>query len=147
VRFAIRANSAQILQYVIDAKLCNAPGSNYVFSAESRENAEMLKTLLGAGATMGADAGASCMQTAILLDKVACVRMLLAAGVCANAKLLDGWTPLELAVHGNNVEMARVLIAHGARVTDTQFCLVTHARSVCNEDMVRLLCEHGAPEA
>ncbi len=58
-------------------------------------------------------AGRAALQLAAEINNLRMVKALLAVGACANVNF-SGWTPLCWAVRHNNLDMARVLLNHGA---------------------------------
>lgn len=59
----------------------------------------------------------------------------------------DGYTPLQRACYGNNVEVAEYLLSHGAKVSTKSEMQWEPLHSVCqwnNKECVQLLLQNGA---
>lgn len=54
------------------------------------------------------------LHAAVAGRSFAAVRLLVDAGAPVDGKQQNGWTPLQAAVHQGNLEMTRLLLAHGA---------------------------------
>jgi ankyrin repeat protein len=79
---------------------------------------DAVKLLLARGAEVGR-AAHNAMKVQPLHSAVAgrnfvIVQLLVDAGAPINAPQQEGWTPLHTAVHNQDVEMVRYLLAHGA---------------------------------
>ncbi len=73
-------------------------------------------------------------------EKAGIAELLLAAGADVNDRDVDGWVPL----HGSNVEVSRVLIAHGADLTACDQGDMTPLAWTEDAEKIRLLLEAGA---
>nr|XP_012142557.1 PREDICTED: ankyrin repeat domain-containing protein 50 isoform X3 [Megachile rotundata] len=75
------------------------------------------------------------------------VRVLLAAGACADHADCDGWTALRAAAWGGHTQVVEMLLEHGAMVDCADWDQRTALRAAAwggHEDIVKALLQHGA---
>ncbi|XP_076231273.1 uncharacterized protein LOC143177275 isoform X3 [Calliopsis andreniformis] len=75
------------------------------------------------------------------------VRVLLAAGACADHADCDGWTALRAAAWGGHTQVVEMLLKHGALVDCADWDQRTALRAAAwggHEDIVKALLQHGA---
>ncbi|XP_076277761.1 uncharacterized protein LOC143207827 isoform X2 [Lasioglossum baleicum] len=75
------------------------------------------------------------------------VRVLLAAGACADHADCDGWTALRAAAWGGHTQVVEMLLEHGAIVDCADWDQRTALRAAAwggHEDIVKALLQHGA---
>ncbi len=91
------------------------------------------------------------LHHAINSGHTAMVELLIQKGANVNAKAI-GRTPLYKAVRNRDTVMAELLLAHGANVNANQtnwprrYTLLEHAKQQGDNDMIKLLKQHGAEE-
>jgi ankyrin repeat protein len=59
----------------------------------------------------------------------------------------DGWTPLYVVSRGDYVELARLLVEHGADVAAQDSCGLTPLHLAKDVGFVQFLIDHGADAA
>ncbi|CAL7952023.1 unnamed protein product [Xylocopa violacea] len=75
------------------------------------------------------------------------VKVLLAAGACADHADCDGWTALRAAAWGGHTQVVEMLLEHGAMVDCADWDQRTALRAAAwggHEDIVKALLQHGA---
>ena len=132
-----------LLDRGIDFNLADNTGLTALGYAANRGNATLVQALQAKGATADARSpnGAALLRFAIGQGNIAQVRELLQQG----ANIAE--SPLYIAERGNNVEMVRLLIEHGASVNKRDFFGGTPLAEALNshaEDTAKLLLEKGA---
>jgi ankyrin repeat protein len=116
VEFLITATEAD--PNFLNAKIRN--GKTALHLASQRENVEILKILVAAGASIDIrdDKGYTPLHLAATYNRINIVKFLITATEAdpnfLNAKSKDGRTPLCLASERGNVEILRILVAAGA---------------------------------
>jgi ankyrin repeat protein len=101
-----------------DVNAAEADGTTALHWASYRDSADLVDTLLKAGARVNAanDLGATPLWIACLNGSGGIVRQLLTAGANPNLTLLKGETPLMVAARSGNADVVSQLIAKGADV-------------------------------
>ncbi|CAD1473385.1 unnamed protein product, partial [Heterotrigona itama] len=96
--------------------------------------------------TLAADGNASLLELALATCPQV-VRVLLAAGACADHADCDGWTALRAAAWGGHTQVVEMLLEHGAMVDCADWDQRTALRAAAwggHEDIVKALLQHGA---
>lgn len=89
------------------------------------------------------------LKTAVLLDKIDIIKLLLKYGADPNFDFEDGLTPLGIAINNNKVEIVKLLLEYGIDVNikdnnaETPLMLAKRKKY---QDIVKLLLEHGAKD-
>lgn len=137
---------AQLLKRGVDVNTVDANGDSLLALAARRGKPEMMKTILDAHPRLNSRNGHG--ETALMLaafnGHTEAVRALLAEGADFNH---PGWNPLIYAASRDRMDIARILIARGARVdaeADNGTTALMMAAREGHLQMVLLLLEHGA---
>ena len=102
-----------------DLKLADANGYTLITYAAANKDAEMVETVLDAGAQVNVEAkdGVTPLMMAILNHNAEAVKLLLDAGADANFVNSNGWSPLAFAVsNAENAEIVKLLLKRRADV-------------------------------
>ncbi len=133
----------------VDAR--DADGNTPLHLAASAGHAAMVRELLSLGAACNLynNERQAPLHVAIVEEKADCVKALLLGRADPNLLDTTGWgePPLHMACRRGKVEMARLLIEHGARVNmKSRACLLPLHEAVRkgNDDVVTLLLGYGA---
>ena len=102
-----------------DVNLAPNGGDNPLMAAARKGRLETVRVLLQAGGSLNPDDAGELLSRAAFDGELIVVRSLVEAGAPVDTPdPMNHWTPLEKAAHQGHAEVVRVLIAHGATMTD-----------------------------
>jgi len=148
-----KQDSAAVLALVTqkaDVNVAQADGTTALMWAVRQDDAELVDRLLRAGAKVSAvnRYDITALSLACVNADPAMIERLLKAGADANAAGPEGETALMTVAHTGNVEAAKVLLAHGAKVDARESwrgqTALMWAAGQSHPAMVRELLAHGA---
>jgi ankyrin repeat protein len=133
-----------------DVNAAQADGTTALMWAVRQDDAPLVDSLLRAGAKVSAvnRYDITPLYLACLNANPAMIERLLKAGADANASGPEGETSLMTVAHTGNVDAAKILLAHGAKVDARESwrgqTALMWAAGQSHPAMVRALLEHGA---
>ena len=139
-----------LLTQKADVNLAQADGTTALMWAVRQDDAELVDRLLRAGAKVAAGNryDITPLYLACVNANPAMIQRLLKAGADANATGPEGETALMTVAHTGNVEAAKVLLAHGAKVDARESwrgqTALMWAAGQSHPAMMRELLAHGA---
>jgi len=153
LHWAARGGAVDTVRLLIDAgadvDAANVAGWSALHYAALEGHAGIVKWLLEAGANPGTELGNSPAALAANRSHWVVVEELVRAGADPNAYTSQGDTLLHLAVYGNRLRMAEILLRHGADATRQNRdgkTPIDIARDFANSQMIDLL-RRGPSEA
>jgi ankyrin repeat protein len=144
LKIASRALSMGKVKLLVSAGASvNTPG---VLCAASR-NFKLLKFLVDSGADLDTF-GSEALYGAVKYNRLKCVALLLRLGVNVNSRYL-GRTPLEMAAERGSIEIAQMLVQHGAIMNtlsglNYEYTALEWAAGFGSYDLVEYLLDMGA---
>ena len=144
-----------ISEYGADVNMTNSErgDANALFVASASNNTEMIKFLIGHGATINFQNkfGVTALQTAVVNENVEAVRTLLEMGATPDLTNHAGYTALLLASEGDEIEIVKMLLEAGANPNLTEseedgtaLHRVVSKQSQANVEIAKLLIQGGA---
>jgi ankyrin repeat protein len=137
-----------------DVNAAQGDGSTALHWAAQKDDVEMAKVLLGAGASVKATTrigAATPLFMACRNGNAAMVETLIQAGADANSIDEHGTTPLMMAASAGNPNAIKVLIEHGAAVNAREGAhgqtALMFAGALGRADAIKVLAAHGADPA
>jgi len=121
------------------------PHSILIVTPEASEGSE---TSTDTQTDLDVNLGTACSNISSNADRLAIVTNLLKRGACVNSKIANstGLAPLHYAAQEGNIEMAKLLISHGAdvNVLDNYNGTPLHDAALYSAEMAQYLIERGA---
>ncbi len=140
-----------LLKQAADVNASQADGMTALHWAAMRNDVELAKMLLYAGANVRATTRINAYTPLLLAARngnAAVMEPLVSAGADANLATANGTTPLMLAAAAGSVDAVNLLLTHDANVnaTETYRALtpIMYAAAADRTDVVALLAKHGA---
>ncbi len=146
-----RAAVASLLPQKVDVNAAQGDGTTALHWAAYRDDLEMVKMLLAAGANAKAatrEGSITPLFMACQNGDAAIIEALLKAGADANAPKSNGTTPLMIAAESGSAAAVRVLVEHGANVGSKESVhgqtALMFAAAEGREAVIKFLLAHGA---